>query len=93
MAVHETEVAVVGAGISGLVAARELTRHGIEALVVEARDRVGGRTLNHPLGPDTAVELGGQWIGPGQDAISAGERAAAEVIAASSSRSLTAVTG
>lgn len=37
--------------------------------VLEARDRVGGRTLNKPLGPGDVVEMGGQWIGPGQDHI------------------------
>jgi monoamine oxidase len=57
---------VVGAGLAGLVAARELRRSGIEAVVVEARDRVGGRTLNHPLGDGKVVEIGGQWVGPEQ---------------------------
>lgn len=64
-----TDVVVVGAGISGLVAARELRRRGLDALVLEAQSRVGGRTLNHPLGDGKVVELGGQWTGPGQDEI------------------------
>ena len=58
---------VVGAGLAGLTAARKLTREGISAVVVEARDRVGGRTLNHPIGDGKVVEIGGQWVGPGQD--------------------------
>jgi monoamine oxidase len=67
-----TDVVVIGAGLAGLVAARDLRRAGVEAVVVEARDRVGGRTLNHSLGPaypGTVVELGGQWVGPGQDQV------------------------
>lgn len=63
----ETEVVVVGAGLAGLSAARELNRRGIDVVVVEARDRVGGRTLNEPIGGGEIVELGGQWIGAGHD--------------------------
>jgi monoamine oxidase len=61
-------VAVVGAGLSGLTAARDLARAGAEVTVLEARDRVGGRTLSHPLGSST-IDLGAQWIGPTQDRI------------------------
>jgi monoamine oxidase len=62
------DVVVVGAGFAGLTAARELVGLGHEVVVLEARDRVGGRTrtdvvAGHP------VDLGGQWIGPGQDRI------------------------
>jgi monoamine oxidase len=46
-------------------------RRGATALVLEARDRVGGRTLNEPIGDGKVVEVGGQWIGPGQDRIAA----------------------
>lgn len=63
------DVAVVGAGLAGLTAARRLRESGLEVLVLEARDRVGGRTLNHPIGGGKVVELGGQWIGPGQDRV------------------------
>lgn len=63
----ETEVVVVGAGLAGLAAARDLTRLGIDCQVVEARERVGGRTLNEPIGNGEIVELGGQWVGPTQD--------------------------
>lgn len=41
----------------------------MSAVVLEARDRVGGRVLNAPIGDDTVVELGGQWVGPGHDRI------------------------
>ena len=64
------EVAIIGAGLAGLTAARDLKRAGCESFVVlEARDRVGGRTLNHDLGNGYFSEAGGQWIGPGQTAI------------------------
>jgi len=67
MAEHEADVAVVGAGFAGIVAARELQRKGIDVVVLEARDRVGGRVLNEPIGDGKVVEVGGQWVGPGQD--------------------------
>jgi monoamine oxidase len=62
---REIDVAVVGAGLSGLVAARALAAAGADVAVLEARDRVGGRTLSRPLGDDV-IDLGGQWIGPTQ---------------------------
>src|SRR5919206_2835703 len=67
----EADVAVVGAGLAGLVAARRLRAAGASAIVLEARDRVGGRTLNEPLGDGQVVEVGGQWIGPTQDRMAA----------------------
>lgn len=65
-----TQVAIVGAGFAGLTAARELTRRGIDAIVLEARDRVGGRTWT--IRKDGYwLDAGGQWTGPGQDHINA----------------------
>ena len=61
---------VVGAGVAGLVAARRLREAGRSVVVLEARDRVGGRTLNDTLAGVT-VEVGGQWVGPTQDRINA----------------------
>ena len=71
MDAHEADVVVVGAGLAGLTAARELTAAGASVVVLEARDRVGGRTLNEPLGDGQVVEVGGQWIGPTQDRLAA----------------------
>jgi monoamine oxidase len=61
------DVVVVGAGLAGLTAARELAASGHAVVVLEARDRVGGRTLDHDLGDGRVVEKGGQFIGPTQD--------------------------
>ncbi|MGU7778862.1 flavin monoamine oxidase family protein [Burkholderia sp. PU8-34] len=64
------DVAIIGAGLAGLTAARDLSRAGCDSFVVlEARNRVGGRTYNHDLGHGVVSEAGGQWIGPGQTAI------------------------
>lgn len=67
----ETDVAIVGAGLAGLMAARRLVAAGARPLVLEARDRVGGRVLNEEIGGGKVVEIGGQWIGPTQDRIAA----------------------
>lgn len=61
------DVVVVGAGLAGLTAARTLRNAGTSVVVLEARDRVGGRVHGRTLADGkTNVEVGGQWIGPGQ---------------------------
>ena len=61
------DVLVVGAGLAGLLAARDLAAAGRSVLLLEARDRVGGRIVNEELGDGNVVEMGGQWAGPTQD--------------------------
>lgn len=68
-AMEQVDVVIVGAGIAGLCAARLLRKAGRKVRVIEARDRVGGRTLSHELAPGFVVELGGTWIGPTQDRV------------------------
>ncbi len=57
------QVAVVGAGLSGLVAARELQRRGVDVFVLEASDRVGGRAMSATSALGSRLDVGGQWIG------------------------------
>jgi monoamine oxidase len=65
------EVVVVGAGLAGLTAARRLVQAGRSVIVLEARNRVGGRVLNEDLGNGDYAELGGTFQGPTQDRIKA----------------------
>jgi monoamine oxidase len=60
------DVIVVGAGYSGLSAARLLKSSGKKVLVLEARDRVGGRVHTRHLEDGQYIDLGAQWIGPTQ---------------------------
>ena len=74
-AVHD--VVVIGAGISGLAAAMELSRAGLSVVVLEARERVGGRmhttpltptsTANVSLGAEVVVDAGAAWVHNGDD--------------------------
>lgn len=60
----EADVVVVGAGLSGLVAAREVAATGASVVVLEARERVGGRVLGQPIGDGDVIDLGGEYYGP-----------------------------
>jgi monoamine oxidase len=60
------DVIVVGAGLAGLVAGRDLAEQGYRVLVLEARDRVGGRTWSAEFaGTGKRVDLGAEWVSPG----------------------------
>ncbi len=67
--VKRYDAIVVGAGLAGLTAARAIRQAGHSVLILEARNRVGGRNLDHRLAGGEVVELGGQWAGPGQDRV------------------------
>ena len=74
----DADAAVVGAGFAGLTAARRIAESGKSVVVLEARERIGGRTETIDVA-GTLLDIGGQWVGPGQDRLYA---LAAEVGAA-----------
>lgn len=59
---NAADVLVIGAGMSGLAAARELTTRGYQVIVLEARDRIGGRIWTNHDWPNVALDLGASWI-------------------------------
>ena len=67
---EQVDVVVVGGGLSGLTAARRLRAGGRSVVVLEARDRVGGKMWTESVGGHR-VDLGAHWIGPTQDRIAA----------------------
>jgi monoamine oxidase len=66
---RRADVVVVGAGFAGLTAALKLVDAGRSVIVVEARNRVGGRALNHPIGGGEVSERGATFVGPTQNHI------------------------
>lgn len=85
------EVIVIGAGLSGLTAASELNRRGIEVIVLEASSNVGGRVDSADTKLGSHLDLGGQWIGYGHHRITALVEKATGTIYPTFSRGLPAV--
>jgi len=67
----DVDFCVVGAGFAGLTAALRLKQGGHSVALLEARDRVGGRTFTEVRADGSWIDRGGAWIGPGQDRIHA----------------------
>ena len=64
---EQIETVVIGAGLAGLCAARDLLEAGRQVVLVEARDRVGGRTYSAPFeAAGLTVDLGAEWVDPDQ---------------------------
>ncbi|HEX2100667.1 MAG TPA: NAD(P)/FAD-dependent oxidoreductase [Candidatus Synoicihabitans sp.] len=67
-----TDVVVIGAGVAGLAATRVLVEAGLRVVVLEARDRIGGRVLTHyPPGEAAPIELGAEFVHGGSEAFDA----------------------
>jgi putrescine oxidase len=64
----ERDVVIIGAGVTGLIAATRLRAEGRTVAVLEARDRVGGRTWTNDI-EGVTLEIGGQWVSPDQTAL------------------------
>lgn len=59
----DVDVVVVGAGLSGLTAARQLRKKGLKVHILEARARTGGRMIRQTTRTGAVIDLGGQWGG------------------------------
>src|SRR5579862_8498734 len=70
---REVDVVVVGAGLAGLTAATDVHRSGRSVLVLEARQRVGGRCFSRSIGPHASdvANMGATFVGPTQHHIQA----------------------
>jgi monoamine oxidase len=64
---NTAQVIIIGGGFSGIAAAKKLHQAGVSFLVLEARERLGGRVYTKRFDKDYYLDFGGQWIGPTQD--------------------------
>lgn len=64
---HTAQVVIIGGGFSGIAAAKKLHQAGVSFLVLEARERLGGRVYTKQFEQGYYLDFGGQWIGPTQD--------------------------
>ena len=62
----QTDIAIIGAGYAGIAAAKKLQEVNKNFIILEARDRIGGRTLSEQLECGAHIDLGAKWIGPTQ---------------------------
>ena len=67
----DADVVVVGGGLAGLATARAVRAEGFDPVVLEARNRLGGKTESTETEYDDYVEYGGQWVGADQDRVRA----------------------
>lgn len=65
------KVIIIGAGFAGLAAAYQLHKRKIDFVILEARDRIGGRVFSHTIdaAEKLVVELGAEWVGDSHDRI------------------------
>lgn len=59
----KVQVAIIGGGLAGLAAAYRLKRKGISFIILESRNRIGGRVFSHQLKNGLIIELGAEWVG------------------------------
>jgi len=65
----KTKVIIIGAGFSGLAAAYRLHQKKVDFIVLESRNRIGGRVFSHQIDDDLVIELGGEWVGNSHERI------------------------
>lgn len=60
---RKPKVIIIGAGLAGLSAAFHLKKRNIDFVILESRERIGGRVFSHKINEDLVIELGGEWVG------------------------------
>lgn len=65
----KTKVIIIGAGFSGMAAAYRLHQKNVDCIVLESRNRIGGRVFSHQITDELVIELGGEWVGNSHERI------------------------